>query len=259
MPTDWFPKTVPETDKRDRYSLLPRRPYSTTDLTTDLAADLPSNLPADLTSDFMADSIIDSTINLNARRHRTRRFKTRNTRLTSKHWGRRMVLLLALGTLLMGCTDVSEPEPTEPSAPEASVPAETEITLNGPGQLLEPSAIAQIKSETFQLEVAQTPQQQALGLMFRSELPANRGMLFPFSSPRRASFWMKDVPVGLDMVFIRAGRVVEVVTAPPCTAEPCETYGPANNQIVDSVLELRAGRAAEIDLQPGDAINIQIL
>ena len=169
-----------------------------------------------------------------------------------------MVLLLALGTLLMGCTDVSEPV-AEPPAPEASVPVETEITLSGPGQLLEPSAIAQIKSETFQLEVAQTPQQQALGLMFRSELPANRGMLFPFSSPRRASFWMKDVPVGLDMVFIRAGRVVEVITAPPCTIEPCETYSPANNQIVDSVLELRAGRAEEIDLQPGDTVEIQTL
>ena len=133
---------------------------------------------------------------------------------------------------------------------------EEDITLSGPGQILDVSAIAQIKGQPFQLEVTQTPQQQALGLMFRSELPDNRGMLFPFANPRRASFWMKDVPVPLDMVFIRNGQVVEVITAPPCTAEPCDTYGPGN-QIVDMVLELRGGRAAEIDLQPGDRIDIQ--
>lgn len=175
---------------------------------------------------------------------------------TRKQWMRQLALLLVLGTLLMGCTDISEPVA---ESAEESVPAEPEITLSGPGQLLEVSAIAQIKDQTFELEVAETPQQQALGLMFRSELPANRGMLFPFANPRRASFWMKDVPVGLDMVFIRSGQVVAVITAPPCLEDPCETYGPADNQIVDQVLELRAGRAAEIGLQPGDSIRIQPL
>lgn len=174
-----------------------------------------------------------------------------------------MALLLVLGTLLMGCTDISEPVAESPSSEELASTqpeiTEPEITLSGPGQLLEVSAIAQIKDQTFQLEVANTPQQQALGLMFRSELPANRGMLFPFSAPRRASFWMKDVPVALDMVFLREGKVVEVVTAPPCAAGPCETYGPANNQIVDSVLELRAGRGEELGLQPGDTVEIQPL
>ena len=191
-----------------------------------------------------------------------RRSRARSTRLVSrivsKHWTRRMALLLVLGALLMGCTDISEPVAESASA-EETVPTEPEITLSGPGQLLEVSAIALIKDQTFQLEVTETPQQQALGLMFRSELPANRGMLFPFSSPRPASFWMKDVPVALDMVFIREGQVVEVITAPPCAADPCPTYGPARTQIVDSVLELRAGRAEEIGLQPGDAIEIRPL
>ncbi|MGB3768949.1 MAG: DUF192 domain-containing protein [Phormidesmis sp.] len=177
-----------------------------------------------------------------------------------KQWTRRMTLLLLLGTLLIGCTDVSEPvmeSSGDPNMAEAEAPDE-EITLNGPGQLLEVSAIAQIKDRPFQLEVAKTPQQQALGLMFRSALPDDRGMLFPFSSPRRASFWMRDVPVPLDMVFIYQGKVVEVITAPPCTIDPCATYGPGN-QIVDQVLELRGDRASEIGLQPGDTIDIQPL
>ena len=164
-----------------------------------------------------------------------------------------MALLLLLGTLLVGCTDVSEPisesgtesgsESVLESSGESTVAAtevpNQEITLSGPGQLLEVSAIAEIKDQSFQLEVAQTPQQQSLGLMFRSELPDNRGMLFPFPSPRRASFWMKDVPVPLDMVFLYQGKVVAIITAPPCTTKPCDTYGPGN-QIVDQVLELRA-------------------
>lgn len=178
-------------------------------------------------------------------------------------WTCQLTLLLLLGAIAAGCSDVSEPtvdsvmgrEPTEEPVEET---AAEEITFTGPGQLLDVSAIAQIKDQTFQLEVAQTPQQQALGLMFRSELPANRGMLFPFPNPRRASFWMKDVPVPLDMVFIYAGEVVGIITAPPCTAEPCDTYGPGN-QIVDQVLELRGGRAAEIGLAVGDAVVIQPL
>ena len=176
----------------------------------------------------------------------------------AKQWTRRMALLLLLGTLLIGCSDTSEPvvESSGGQSVAASKAPEQEITLSGPGQLLEVSAIAQIKGQPFQLEVAQTPQQQALGLMFRSELPDNRGMLFPFSSPRRASFWMKDVPVPLDMVFIYQGKVVAVITAPPCTTQPCATYGPGD-QIVDQVLELRGDRAREIGLQPGDTVDIQ--
>lgn len=181
----------------------------------------------------------------------------RKSNRKSKQWTRRMALLLLLGTLLIGCTDVSEPVVESSGEPAVSATEpDKEITLSGPGQLLEVSAIAQIKDQPFQLEVAQTPQQQSLGLMFRSELPDNRGMLFPFPSPRRASFWMKDVPVSLDMVFMYKSKVVAVITAPPCTTEPCDIYGPGN-QIVDQVLELRGDRASEIGLQPGDTIDIQ--
>ena len=181
--------------------------------------------------------------------------------LMPNRWIHQIAIALLIGVLFASCTDVSEPAAEVSEGADSGVAqpvAESAITLDGPGQLLEVSAIAQIKELPFELEVAQTPQQQALGLMFRSPLPDNRGMLFSFPNPRRASFWMKNVPVPLDMVFIRSGKVVEVITAPPCTAEPCDTYGPGN-QIVDQVIELRGGRAAEIGLQPGDAVSIQPL
>lgn len=167
-----------------------------------------------------------------------------------------LALPLLLSVLLIGC---STPDGPPPPGEEAAVPTETKedvITLSGPGQLLPVVATAEIKGETFQLEVAQTRQEQALGLMFRSELPTDRGMLFPFSTPRRTNFWMKDVPVPLDMVFLRNGEVVYIAAeAAPCAAEPCPTYGPTE-EIVDQVLELRGGRAAELGLEVGDRVDI---
>ena len=145
------------------------------------------------------------------------------------------------------------------SASQNSASQDSAITLNGPGQLLPVSAVARMRDQTFEIEVANTSAEQSLGLMFRSALPDNRGMLFPFSPPRRVSFWMKDVPVALDMVFLREGKVVAIAPeVPPCPALPCPSYGP-DNQIVDQVLELRSGRAAEIGLQAGDEVTIEAL
>ncbi len=173
-------------------------------------------------------------------------------------WPRYAALPLLLSALLTSCSmpDGPNPEAANPMpAPEAI--ATDSIALNGPGQLLPITATAEIKGQLFDLEVAQTQPQQALGLMFRSALPDDRGMLFPFAPPRRTSFWMKDVPVPLDMVFIREGEVVAIASqVPPCPALPCPAYGP-RDQIIDQVLELRSGRAAEIGLQAGDSVIIR--
>ncbi|MEL6351613.1 MAG: DUF192 domain-containing protein [Cyanobacteria bacterium J06627_28] len=170
------------------------------------------------------------------------------------------LLLLSFSTLTISCSIPEEPVVSgSGDAVEETSVSDAEVTLMGPGQILPVSAIAQINGETFELEVAQTRQEQALGLMFRNALPDNRGMLFPFDRPRRASFWMKDVPVALDMVFIRDSAVIYVASeVPPCPETPCPSYGPGA-EIVDQVLELRSGRAAEINLQPGDAVMIQPL
>jgi uncharacterized membrane protein (UPF0127 family) len=84
-------------------------------------------------------------------------------------------------------------------------------------------------------------------------------MLFPMGQPRPVSFWMKNVPVPLDMVFIYDGTIQAIAAAvPPCTAEPCPTYGPGP-QPIDQVIELRAGRAAELGLAMGDAVVVRPL
>lgn len=120
------------------------------------------------------------------------------------------------------------------------------------------SAITTINGEQIDLEVARTSEQQAQGLMYREAIAPNRGMLFPFEFPRRATFWMKNVNMPLDMIFIYRGEVKSIeANVPPCESEPCPIYGPET--IVDQVLELAGGRAEELNIQEGDRLDIQFL
>jgi uncharacterized membrane protein (UPF0127 family) len=126
------------------------------------------------------------------------------------------------------------------------------------GQQLPLSAQIKVADQVIQLEVAGTPEQQAIGLMNRTDLAADRGMLFLFESPRRASFWMKNTLIPLDMVFLLNGKVQAISSnVPPCKADPCPTYGP--KVLVDQVIELRAGRAAELGLKQGDRLKVEKL
>ncbi|NJL49492.1 MAG: DUF192 domain-containing protein [Leptolyngbyaceae cyanobacterium SM2_5_2] len=128
--------------------------------------------------------------------------------------------------------------------------------LSQQGQQLPVTAVTTLGGQEIFLEVAATPQQQSLGLMYREALPDDRGMLFPISPARPVSFWMKNVPVPLDMVFIYQGTIRAIAASvPPCPADPCPTYGPGN-QPVDQVIELRAGRAAELGLAVGDLVAV---
>ncbi|HEY9645078.1 MAG TPA: DUF192 domain-containing protein [Chroococcidiopsis sp.] len=173
------------------------------------------------------------------------------------------VFSLGLSFLLLGCAPSpvdSSPVPSSPT-PESSAIDDLSKQLRPQperGQYLPISAQAQIKGQLIQLEVATTPQQQSRGLMYRAALPDDRGMLFPFSPARPVQFWMRSVPVNLDMVFLREGRVEAIAdSVPPCRRIDCPTYGPST--AVDNVIELRAGRAQELGLQVGDRVEIEFI
>ena len=146
--------------------------------------------------------------------------------------------LLVLGAIgLMACASL------EASTPEPG------------GQQLPIQARTLIGTQEILLEVARTPEQQEIGLMFRRDLPPDRGMLFPFEQSRMARFWMKNTLIPLDMVFLREGRVVAIeANVPPCRQDPCPSYGPS--LWVDAVLELPAGRSAQLGLKVGDRLTI---
>lgn len=174
------------------------------------------------------------------------------------------LLGITLSILLMGCAlsvpaQVTEGKPLKSDEPLPPPPLVSSSPTNS-GQMLPISALAEIGRQQIMLEVARTPQQQQMGLMYRTSLAANRGMLFPFAPPQPVSFWMKNTKIPLDMVFLRDGQVKALkVNVPPCTTNPCPTYGPESEILIDQVIELRAGRAAELALKVGDRVSIKFL
>lgn len=159
-------------------------------------------------------------------------------------------LIILLGFLLIGCGNTLS---TGVNSPDRSIAGT--VTENR-GQMLPITAKAYINDTSVDLEVARTDEQQAIGLMYRSSQPKNRGMLFPFPEARYARFWMKNVSIPLDMIFLEKGVVKAVfVDVPPCSVDPCPVYGPSTQ--VDSVIELAGGRARELGVKEGDKIRIE--
>jgi uncharacterized membrane protein (UPF0127 family) len=108
----------------------------------------------------------------------------------------------------------------------------------------------------FTVEIADTDTTREIGLMCRTHLGPQRGMLFDFGQPQGGvAFWMRNTLIPLDMVFIAAdGRVVSITQ----DAKPLdETPIPAGGVIL-GVLEIAAGRAAALDIQPGDMVRERI-
>ena len=104
----------------------------------------------------------------------------------------------------------------------------------------------------FNAEIAATPEQQEVGLMYRPALSADHGMLFEMGAPQEAAFWMEHCAHPLDMLFIQAdGRILSIARqTKPFSLTPIDSGGP-----ITAVLEIRGGRAAEIGAVPGDLVR----
>ena len=109
---------------------------------------------------------------------------------------------------------------------------------------------------------AEVPEGDAFyrGLGNRDSLPDDRGMLFVFPEPGLLTFWMKDMLISIDIIWISAeGRVVDVQTAQPEPGVPdpqLKRYNP--NGEAKYVLEVRADLAAEQGVQIGDEAQIEL-
>jgi uncharacterized protein len=104
----------------------------------------------------------------------------------------------------------------------------------------------------FSVEIADTPQTQAQGLMFRESLPAAHGMLFVYERPGAPAFWMKNTLIPLDMLFVTPeGRVQHVH---PMAVPGDLTPIPGGDGVL-AVLEIRGGLAGAIGIGPGDEMR----
>ncbi len=104
----------------------------------------------------------------------------------------------------------------------------------------------------LKVELADTPEAQARGLMFRTELGDNEGMIFPSATPEPRSFWMKNTPLSLDIIFIGVdGRIMNIAA----NTTPYSLDSVKSDGIASGVLELRAGRAKALGIVPGDKVT----
>jgi uncharacterized membrane protein (UPF0127 family) len=106
----------------------------------------------------------------------------------------------------------------------------------------------------FQVEVADTPAKREMGLQYRRDLAEGRGMIFLFPREEQLSFWMKNTPIALDMIFISAERkIVGIVeNTVPFSLDSRSVSGRSQY-----VLEINGGLSRRYGLRPGDSVRFQ--
>ncbi len=106
----------------------------------------------------------------------------------------------------------------------------------------------------FQVEVADTPAKRVLGLQYRNELGNDQGMLFLFPSPAAQSFWMKNTPISLDIIFIGGDlRIVGIVHE----AAPFSTASLSVSAPSQFVLEVKGGLSRQKGIEVGNPVRFE--
>lgn len=157
---------------------------------------------------------------------------------------RRLAAALAAATMLVSPACVGNAGPGMISGQQ--VASKVQVTVHTKGG-----------DRHFHVEVARTAAEQERGLMFRTDLPADGGMLFaPYSaatgSPHEASFWMKNTPTSLDIIFIRSNGTIAAIAA---NTTPYSEVSSKSGEPVSAVLEINAGKSVELGIAPGDKVS----
>lgn len=114
----------------------------------------------------------------------------------------------------------------------------------------------QINEVDLSAQIAIAPVEQERGLMFRESMPANEGMLFPYTQPRRMSFWMRNTPLPLDIAFFdRDGVLREVYPLRPYD----ETRLSSRSDQLQYALEMNRGWFRENGILPGAQLDLALL
>lgn len=108
-----------------------------------------------------------------------------------------------------------------------------------------------LEGKAVEVEIADSDAEKIRGLMFRQSLDDDKGMLFVYESAETRTFWMKNTPIPLDIIFISPEKkIVDIQTMQPCEKEPCAKYTSAGK--VQYALEVNAGFADENNISIGD-------
>ena len=145
---------------------------------------------------------------------------------------------------LVGCT---------PPAPQAAAPANKpeEITAAQPKL---PTLKLYLGTEMLEAELALTPRQQQVGMMFRTNIQETDAMLFPMPYPVRASFWMKNCPESISAAYITPEGVIAEIHH----LEQNDTNSVvAGSDTIQFVLETKEGWFTRHHIAPGTVIRTE--
>lgn len=159
----------------------------------------------------------------------------------------------ALAAALTACSPVAE---ADANAPLAAAPGGEQAAIHPVSGLrvAEVTVVSGKKRIPFKTELALSPKAQARGLMFREALGEDEAMLFPNDPPQLRSFWMKNTPIALDIIFIGVDRRINnIETAVPYSQDSVRSDGE-----VIAVFEIKGGLAKELGIAPGDRVEWQL-
>lgn len=128
-----------------------------------------------------------------------------------------------------------------------------------PQSTILPGKTITVGSKTIQVQIANTETEREQGLSGVASLDANSGMLFIFDANVTAVFWMRNMLIPLDMIWIESGKVVRIdknipIPAPNTPNAQLKTY--SAGQPVDHVLEVNAGFSDTNKIKVGDRVNL---
>ena len=155
-------------------------------------------------------------------------------------------LLFPLLLILPACSPQAAENTPAPAAAQASVHPVSGLEVI-------PLTITTLgRTHAFRVEVARTPQEQAKGLMFRTEMGPDEGMIFPYDQPRVLSFWMRNTVISLDLVFIdEQHRIINIAeNAVPYSEASILSAAPGV-----AVLELNGGRTRALGIVAGNKVD----
>ena len=115
--------------------------------------------------------------------------------------------------------------------------------------------VTRFRDLNYRVEVADTNRLKSIGLMYRSSLPGNQGMLLLNDKPQRMNIWMKNTFIPLDILYIDSnGHIVKIIE----NARPESTSVMRSDGRVLAVLELNAGQVRQQEIAIGDRVTYQV-
>jgi uncharacterized membrane protein (UPF0127 family) len=188
----------------------------------------------------------------------------------------RLSLALAATAALAGCAREAATEPAVAEPVQASAPARPSTPTLRPGVPLpanaprvtpgstEPLTITTAQGPVrFQVELADTDEERAQGLMWRGSMPADRGMVFDYGgsvdlSPASGrGFWMRNTYIPLDIIFIGPdGRIQSIASNTPTLSDAPIHAAPGPVRLI---LEINAGLSEQLGISPGDRVAHRLL